>query len=329
VGLSASSYVSVDDSGARHQGKNGYVTQIGNAFFAWFESTGSKSRINFLSLLRAGNKGYQLTEAALEYMKAQKLPQTPLNQLKQAANRLFPDDVSWQDFLKEVGIIKTRHVRIATEGALLGCVVAERINPNLVIVSDDAGQFNVLLHALCWVHAERLVHKLIPLNDAHKEDIAHVRGQIWNLYADLKAYKSGESNLEKEELNLRFDEIFSQKTRYATLNQTLKRIHANKQELLLVLERPDIPLHTNESERDIRDYVKKRKVSGGTRSELGRRCRDTFTSLKKTCRKLNISFWRYLKDRISNPFETIDPLADIILTRVSKACATSTSFQWD
>ena len=124
AGLSASSYVSVDDSGARHQGKNGYVTQIGNAFFAWFESTGSKSRINFLSLLRAGNKGYQLTEAALEYMKAQKLPQTPLNRLKQAANRLFPNDASWQDFLK-VGIIKTRHVRIATEGALLGCVVAE------------------------------------------------------------------------------------------------------------------------------------------------------------------------------------------------------------
>jgi hypothetical protein len=322
AGLSASSYVSVDDSGARHQGKNGYVTQIGNAFFAWFESTGSKSRINFLSLLRAGNKGYQLTEAALEYMKAQKLPQTPLNRLKQAANRLFPNDASWQDFLKEVGIIKTRHVRIATEGALLGCVVAEGVNPNLVIVSDDAGQFNVLLHALCWVHAERLIHKLIPLNDAHKEDIAHVRGQIWNLYADLKAYKSGESHLDKEELNLRFDEIFSQKTRYATLNQILKRIHANKQELLLVLERPDIPLHTNESERDIRDYVKKRKVSGGTRSELGRRCRDTFTSLKKTCRKLNISFWRYLKDRISNPFETIDPLADIILTRASTACAT-------
>ena len=150
-----------------------------------------------------------------------------------------------------------------------------------MIVSDDAGQFNVLLHALCWVHAERLIHKLIPLNDAHKEDIVHVRGQVWDLYADLKAYKSGESHLDKEELNLRFDEIFSQKTRYATLNQILKRIHANKQELLLVLERPDIPLHTNESERDIRDYVKKRKVSGGTRSELGRRCRDTFASLKK------------------------------------------------
>ena len=48
----------------------------------------------------------------------------------------------------------------------------------------------------------------------------------------------------------------------------------------------------------VREYVKKRKVSGSTRSDLGRRCRDTFTSLKKTCRKLGISFWEYLNDRV-------------------------------
>ena len=73
----------------------------------------------------------------------------------------------------------------------------------------------------------------------------------------------------------------------------------HKDELLLVLRRPDIPLHTKGSETDIRDFVKKRKVSGGTRSDLGRQCRDTFASLKKTCRKLGISFWQYLIDRVS------------------------------
>ncbi|MBM3303286.1 MAG: transposase, partial [Deltaproteobacteria bacterium] len=61
----------------------------------------------------------------------------------------------------------------------------------------------------------------------------------------------------------------------------------------------DIPLHNNESETDIREYVKKREISGSTRSDLGRRCRDTFTSLKKTCRKLGVGFWDYLKDRVS------------------------------
>ena len=98
------------------------------------------------------------------------------------------------------------------------------------------------------------------------------------------------------------------------LNDALRRLANNKKELLLVLERPDIPLHNNSSESDIREYVKKRKISGGTRSEEGRRCRDTFTSLKKTCRKLGISFWNYLYDRVSKTYD-IEPLPDIIRAR--------------
>jgi hypothetical protein len=78
-----------------------------------------------------------------------------------------------------------------------------------------------------------------------------------------------------------------------------------------VLDRPDIALHNNLSERDIREYVKKRKISGSTRSDLGRCCRDTFTSLKKTCRKLKVSFWEYLKDRLSGTHR-IRPLSDLM-----------------
>jgi len=95
------------------------------------------------------------------------------------------------------------------------------------------------------------------------------------------------------------------------LNLALQRLYENKAELLLVLNRPEIPLHNNLSENDIREYVKRRKVSGSTRSELGRRCRDTFTSLKKTCRKLGISFWDYLVDRVSQN-QKVPPLPDVI-----------------
>ncbi len=123
--------------------------------------------------------------------------------------------------------------------------------------------------------------------------------ETWTLYADLKAYKLQPTTPDKPALAARFDAIFTQKTRYAILNSLLRRIHLSKSELLLVLERPEVPLHTNDSERDIRDHVKKLKISGSTRSELGRQCRDTFSSLKKTCRKLDISFWDYLTDRIS------------------------------
>jgi hypothetical protein len=189
--LATARYVTVDDTGARHQGKNGYVTQIGNADFAWFQSTESKDRINFLELLCAGETGYRIKAAALGYMYEQGLPQAALQALQ--------------------------------------------INRR-------------------------------PSNKA------------------------------KRALAQRFDILFSQKTCYQTLNQLLRRLHQNKAELLLVLERPEIPLHTNASERDIRDYV----------------------SLKKTCRKLGVSFWDYLNDRISQA-DRIPGLPNIIEARTVPA----------
>lgn len=318
TGLDVSCYVTVDDSGARHKGANGYVTQIGNEHFAWFESTGSKSRINFLELLRAGDQGYRINEDAQAYWQAQKLPQRPLDHLLKSPQPYIADAIAWEEHLDEIEITTARHRRIATEGALVGSVQHGGRCENLVIISDDAGQFNILLHALCWIHTERLVHTLVPLNENHREDIAKVRSEIWNFYRDLKNYKVQPDTGKIEMLEVRFDEVFTQRTRYELLNQLLKRIHKNKSELLLVLVRPEIPLHTNGSETDLRDYVKKRKVSGGTRSDIGRQCRDTFTSLKKTCRKLDVSFWDYLLDRVSGAGKIL-PLPELIRQSVSAA----------
>lgn len=86
-----------------------------------------------------------------------------------------------------------------------------------------------------------------------------------------------------------------------------------------MLDRPEIPLHTNDSETAIRDYVKKRKVSGGTRSDEGRLCRDTFTTLKITCRKLGIPFWVFLTDRLGVGNQSVEPLQDIIMQRAAFA----------
>ena len=194
---------------------------------------------------------------------------------------------------------------------MLGSLLDKGFNPELAIISDGAGQFAIGLHALCWIHAERLIHKLIPVNDAQRQAVVRVREQLWCLYADLKAYKRQPSQHEAASLQARFDALFTQSTDYYTLDDLLLRLHRRKSELLLVLRRPDIPLHTNGSETDIRDFVKRRKVSGGTRSELGRQCRDTFASLKKTCRKLGVSFWLYLLDRVSLT-NAIAPLPSLI-----------------
>jgi hypothetical protein len=297
-GLKVSSYINVDDTGARHKGKNGYCTHIGNESFSWFESTESKSRINFLKLLRAGHSDVAITVDAITYMEANKLPQKALAPIIENLGKIFVVDSQWDDFLKQNDIVKDRHVQIATEGVLIGSIIEHGISKHLVIVSDDAGQFNVLLHALCWIHANRAIDKIIPFTDQAKKDLDAVKNQIWQLYDGLKAYKVNPNPADKKRLSEMFDKIFSQTTSSATLNAALKRIYGNKAELLLVLERPDIPLHNNGAENAIREYAKKRKISGSTRSDLGRRCRDTFTSLKKTCRKLGISFWKYLKDRI-------------------------------
>jgi regulator of replication initiation timing len=298
VGLQVSRHIHADDTGARHQGKNGYCTHIGNEWFAWFKSTESKSRANFLRLLCAGHTAYVLNGEALEYMAAQKLAQEPLTQLAAAEGEVFADEQQWQAALKRWGITKPRHIRIATEGALLGSALQHGLNPQLAIVSDDAGQFNVLLHALCWIHAERVLAKLVEFNDSQRQALEQVRTEVWQLYRDLKRYQADPTPEAKRTLTARFDALCATRTCFSSLNLALKRMSRNKRELLLVLERPDLPLHNNLSETDIREYVKRRKISGGTRSEDGRHGRDTFASLKKTCRKLGISFWNYLNDRI-------------------------------
>ncbi len=104
------------------------------------------------------------------------------------------------------------------------------------------------------------------------------------------------------------------------LDRLLARLHANKPALLRVLERPEIPLHTNGSENDIRCQVTRRKVSGGTRSDMGRSCRDAFLGLMKTCQKLGVTFWDYLGARLAIPDQPAIPdLPDLVQTRCSPA----------
>jgi hypothetical protein len=315
AGLRVSGHIHVDDTGARHQGKNGYCTHMGNEWFAWFESTESKSRVNFLKLLRNGHTDYVVSSEALEYMAAQKMPRGLLEKLGSGeGDKVFADETQWQAALERLGISGQKHVRIATEGALLGAVLKHGINPHLAIISDDAGQFNVLCHALCWIHAERVLAKLVGFNEAQREALEQVRALVWELYRDLKAYKTQPTPEVRSALEKRFDALCATRTCFSLLNHALERMGRNKPELLLVLQRPELPLHNNLSEGDIREYVKRRKLSGGTRSEDGRRGRDTFASLKKTCRKLGVSFWCYLNDRLRG-LGTIPDLSSLIEKR--------------
>lgn len=302
AGLAASSYVQTDDTGARHKGRNGYCTVVGNDLFAWFETTFTKSRANFLSLLQT-ERLYRVDAHALEYMARHGLAKSDSDILaSRAASEVlvFTEEKAWLTFLEQrCAILGTRAQTVATEGALMAGLLAQGLPADLGLVSDDAGQFNVFDHALCWIHAERTVATLTPVNDAERQAIDAACGEIWALYNALKAYRDAPQAASKAAIEARFDALVATETDSPPLNQALARLGANKAELLRVLERPELPLHNNLSERDLRDYVKKRKISASTRSELGRRCRDTFASLKKTCRKHGLSFWDYLVDRVS------------------------------
>ena len=311
VGLETAAWVSVDDTGARHAGKNGFCTQIGNDDFTWFGTRASKSRLNFLDLLRAGHTDYVVNQAALDYMRGRALAGPVINQLAEHRQTQFANQAAWQMHLDRLGIsalqVTPDPVCIATEGALWGSVQAHGLLRDVVVVSDDAGQFAVGQHALCWVHAERLVHKLDAFTDLQRAAQERVRALIWWFYDDLKAYRAEPTARRRGELRARFERIFRRRTGFVTLDRLLQRLHANKPELLMVLDRPEIPLHTNGSERDIRLHVTKRKVSGGTRSADGRDCRDAFLGLMRTAAKLGIAFWDYLGDRLCIPRQPVIP----------------------
>ena len=320
AGLSSSPWITVDDTGARHKAKNGFCTQIGNADFAWFATSYSKSRLNFLELLRAGHGDYVINTAALDYMRQRNLSGSAIKRLAEHPDRTFANRAAWTAHLDGLGIpalkVNPDPVMVATEAALWGSIKAHGFLPNTVIVSDDAGQFNVGQHGLCWVHAERLVHTLDTFTNQNRAAQATVRGLIWEFYADLKVYRSDPTTPQKIALQARFDHIFTAQTGFVTLDRQLARLNANKSELLLVLDRPEIPLHTNGTENDIRCQVTRRKLSGGTRSDLGRACRDAFLSLYKTCAKQGIAFWHYLGDRLQVPgSKPIPQLPQLILVR--------------
>jgi len=240
-----------------------------------------------------------------------------INRLATDTEKSFADRGAWMVHLKELGIteleVNPDPVRVSTEGALWGSIAAQRLLDGTVIVSDGAGQFDVAAHARCWIHAERLVRKLDAFTDEQRQAKEDIQGRIWTLYADLKAYRTKPTPKRKAELIQRFEEIFSTQTSYATLDRLLSRLKAQKSELLLVLERPDIPLHTNGSENDIRCQVTRRKISCGTRSDLGRDCRDAFLGLMKTCAKQGIRFWQYLGARLAVPGAAeVPPLVTLI-----------------
>jgi hypothetical protein len=317
IGLETAEYIHTDDTGARHQGKNGYCTIIGNEWFSYFKSSDSKSRRNFLEILQGGAVRYVLNEYAQQYLECQPLAVKYRERLTFSDVLLAESTNDWQAYLVEKGIVKLKAVQIISEAALVGGVMSQEIKAPLRILSDGAGQFNILSHGLCWIHAERSLRRLEGDTEQQRQNLVEMQEELWQYYRQLQQYQQEPTRIGKTDLGQLFDQVFGRcYLHHSSLNTVLNWFTIHKQELLLVLDYPQFPLHNNDAETDIREYVTRRKISGGTRSDAGRRARDTFVGLKKTCRKLGVSFWQYLLSRLRMDKQIL-PLPDLIRAKTS------------
>ncbi len=241
--------LSVDDSGAPHQGKYGSCLCICNEFFTSFHSSDTKERSKFLDVLRCGHLDYVLNEHAWAYLKEQGLPAKVLRlvQAEEPAGgaaeqrfveQTFADASAWNQYLDGLGIDNAKHRQTLTEAALLGSAIAHGVSPELGIVSDGSAIYDVFVHGLCWIHQERNLAKLTPCGSEQSQALAEVLTTVWQLYADLKAYRSAPTPSQAEALRTRFDALVGRTTCWPELNAALGRMAAKKADLLRVLEPP-------------------------------------------------------------------------------------------
>lgn len=223
------------------------------------------------------------------------------NRLNQAKGILwFDSEEGLKKFLAGYSLDTPGRFRSMVEWTLMRSLGHYFGQKTLGLVTDEAKQFDFPLfaHGLCWFHVERKIVGLVPETKSQIKQLDSIQKRFWNLYYSIKKYKANPEGSARKRIQYNFRRLVKTKLKYPELEEVLHRIEKLGPGLLLALERPDIPLHNNLSENDIREYVKKRKISGSTRSDDGKQCRDTFTSLKKTCKKQGIKFWNYLLDRI-------------------------------
>src|SRR5271156_2270500 len=189
-----------DDTGGRHNGQNQYTTIIGNRWFSLFATTDSKSRVNFLKLLQHGKEEYVINEDTLDYLSQVNVPDYLPGYVSLCLGNKFTTLVEWERFLKERNIARDIEVRFLTEAALYASVIQNGIPRNLGVHSDDAGQFDVFIRSLCWIHEERHYRKLIMTTDESRAELERIQDQIWAIYQALKTYKDSPSEWAAESI---------------------------------------------------------------------------------------------------------------------------------
>lgn len=292
AGMEEAPYIRTDDTGAKHQHKNEYCTHIGGEYFAYYKTTSSKSRANFLKILLQGKEGYVINEAYIWHLFQSRVEDDLLNRFEAYIGKKYRSKKGLNRLLNHLGI-KNKKLRLqCLEAGLVGFISETILKSGQVLLSDRAGQFAVFNHAGCWVHMERPLRKLRVATPEAEKELEQIREAIWNLYAKLKEAVLTQTG--KEEVHQLYDHLIAMQSISPGVNAVLASFAKYREEMLKALDHPSLPLHNNDSERDIRGVAKRRNISGTTKSAEGKAFRDGLITLKQTCARLGLSFWGYL-----------------------------------
>jgi hypothetical protein len=321
AGLASTSYQQTDDTSARVAGKFWHTHIVCNPYYTAFFTRPRKDRLTVLEVLqntsdprfRLGEKTLQLLRAEFDIPRKWRLALEQLGEVEL-------DKASLAALLDDWFGAGNQQLRTAIEHASATVYYQQQTTVPVVetLVCDDARQFKSITDhlALCWIHAGRHYEKLSPVVSRHAKLLDAFQERYWDYYAALQRYRDGPTALEADRLRLEFDEWFATRTGYDALDDRIAKTAAKKHELLTVLDHPEVPLHNNASELGARVSARRRDVSLHSRSIRGARAMDLFTTLVQTCKKLGISAYAYLSDRLRRRY-AMPSLAASIRTAAS------------
>jgi hypothetical protein len=316
AGLRSSPWQHIDDTATRVNGENQHCHIVCNPLHTTYRTTAAKDRLTIIDVLSAGQaRTFRLDDDALAYLDALGISRVRRQQLLRLPRDETLDEPTLHALLDvHMPGVGAQTRKWVMEALAVSAYHAQSEVPVVrLLVCDDAPQFHWVTDevALCWVHAGRHYKKLTPCVALHQREVEAFLKEFWGYYHELRQYQEQPRAEERRRLEGAFEGLVARRTGYGALDERIALTRAKKTELLMVLEHPEIALHNNAAELGARQRVRKRDVSFGPRTAEGVAAWDTFMSLAATTKKLGVSFYTYIHDRMRG-LNQVPQLADII-----------------
>ena len=320
AGLQSTSYQHVDDTSGRECGQNCHVNILANPYFTAYFTLSKKDRLTIIELLSLDGLRFRLHQQTLTLLQYMGLPERHLKSIQDFVTLKFLTRADVDRLLATLFPNPKKHKKHRKIILEACAITAYQASPHVItqLITDDAPQFKLitLYLGLCWIHEGRHYKKMNPIIQKHTDLLERFREQFWDYYRLLLEYKENPSDERAGTLSIKFDELFFQTTGYDKLDKQIALSLAKKDELLLVLKFPFIPLHNNEAELGARVQARNRDIHLHTMSAAGTKTKESLATLSETARKLSVNVYDYLLDRITTQYK-MPSLSELIKQRSS------------